>query len=142
MTLESTRPIDLYSLDTPNGQKVNIALEELGLKYTPHTINISKGEQFAPDFLNISPNNKIPAIVDHVKLAGGGDKDGEQEVDIPVFESVAILIYLAEKTGRADLLPSLQQDPLRRKDILEWSIWQCAGFVRVILRLLLMPTCV
>ena len=77
--------IDLYTWKTPNGRKISIALEELGLPYTVKTINISNNEQFAPDFLKISPNNKIPAIVDH-------------ETGISVMESGAILLYLADKT--------------------------------------------
>ena len=82
--------IDLYTWTTPNGRKVSIALEELGLPYTAHPIDISKDEQFQPDFLRISPNNRIPAIVD-------------QETAIHLMESGAILIYLADKAGR--LLP-------------------------------------
>ena len=83
--------IDLYTWGTPNGRKVSIALEELGLDYAVHPINITKDEQFAPDFLKISPNNKIPAIV---------DPDGPDGDPISVFETGAILLYLAEKTGR------------------------------------------
>src|SRR4051812_18169168 len=82
--------IDLYTWTTPNGRKVSILLEELGLPYTGHPIDITKDEQFAPDFLKISPNNKIPAIVD-------------QETSISLMESGAILIYLADKAGQ--LLP-------------------------------------
>ena len=82
--------IDLYTWTTPNGRKVSIALEELGLPYTVHSINISQGEQFAPDFLKISPNNRIPAIVD-------------RDNNLALMESGAILIYLADKTGK--LLP-------------------------------------
>ena len=83
--------IDLYTWSTPNGRKVSIMLEETGLDYEVHPVNITADEQFAPDFLAISPNNKIPAIVDR------GSADGEPYA---LFESGAILIYLAEKTGR------------------------------------------
>ena len=84
--------IDLYYWPTPNGHKISIFLEEAGLPYTIHPINIGKGEQFAADFLKIAPNNRIPAIVDHDPKGGGAP--------ISVFESGAILLYLAEKTGR------------------------------------------
>ena len=83
--------IDLYTWPTPNGTKVQIALEELGLAYEVHAIDIGAGDQFKPDFLKISPNNKIPAIV---------DRDGPGGKALSLFESGAILIYLAEKTGR------------------------------------------
>ena len=83
--------IDLYTWGTPNGRKVSIMLEELELPYTVFPINITKGEQHAPEFLKISPNNKIPAIIDHEGRDGG---------PCPMFESGAILMYLAEKTGR------------------------------------------
>ena len=99
--------MDLYTLGTPNGQKISIALEELGLTYKVHKIDISKGEQHTPEFLKINPNGKIPALV-----------DGE----MVLFESVAILIYLAEKTGK--LLP---KDPKRRYQTLAWSVFQAAG---------------
>ncbi len=101
--------IDFYYWPTPNGWKVSILLEELGLPYTPHMLNIGKGDQFKPDFLKISPNNRMPAIVDH-------DVPGDP---VPVFESGAILFYLAEKTGR--FLPA---DPVGRKEVLEWLFWQ------------------
>src|SRR3954462_4495802 len=91
------RMIDLYTWTTPNGRKVSILLEELGLPYTAHAIDINKDEQFAPDFLKISPNNKIPAIVD-------------RENGLSLMESGAILIYLADKTGQ--LLPR-EGDPAR-----------------------------
>ena len=84
--------IDLYYWPTPNGWKISIMLEECGLPYTTHLVNIGKGEQFAPDFLRISPNNRMPAIVDQAPADGGAP--------IPVFESGAILLYLAEKTGQ------------------------------------------
>ena len=106
--------IDLYTWSTPNGRKASIALEELGLPYKAHPIDITKGEQFAPDFLKISPNNKIPAMV---------DPDGPGGAPISLFESGAMLIYLAEKTGQ--LLPA---DPRRRYEALQWLMWQMGGF--------------
>ena len=106
--------IDLYSFPTPNGQKIAIALEAMGLDYRVRGVNILEREQFSEDFLNISPNNKIPAIVDHQPLDGGEP--------ISVFESGAILIYLAEKTGQ--LLPI---EPRARKSVLEWLMWQVGG---------------
>lgn len=102
--------IDLYTWTTPNGVKISIALEEMGLDYETHAINIGKDEQFAPDFLKISPNNKIPAIYD-------------RQTGRSVFESGAILIYLAEKTGK--FMPS---DPAARIRVLEWLMWQMGGF--------------
>jgi GST-like protein len=105
--------IDLYTWGTPNGRKISVALEELGLPYKTFPINISKNEQFAPDFLKISPNNKIPAIVDH---EGPGGKPHS------VFESGAILIYLAEKTGK--LMP---KDPVGRSVCLQWLMFQMGG---------------
>ncbi|ATE65829.1 glutathione S-transferase family protein [Rhizorhabdus dicambivorans] len=104
--------IDLYYFPTPNTWKVSIMLEELGLPYAVKRIDITKSEQFAPDFLRISPNNRVPAIVDH-------DVPGEPQ---PVFESGAILVYLAEKTGRF-LAPS---GPARVR-ALEWLFWQMGG---------------
>jgi GST-like protein len=101
--------IDFYYWPTPNGWKVAIMLEECGLPYRMIPVNIGKGDQFDPAFLEISPNHRMPAIVDH-------DVDGDP---IPVFESGAILLYLAEKTGR--FLPS---DPLGRKEMMEWLFWQ------------------
>ncbi len=101
--------IDFYYWPTPNGWKISIMLEECGLEYRVIPVNIGRGEQFSPEFLAISPNNRMPAIVDH-------DTDGDP---VPVFESGAILIYLAEKTGR--FMPS---DPLGRKETLEWLFWQ------------------
>lgn len=105
--------IDLYSWTTPNGRKVSIMLEEVGLPYKAHAVNISKDEQFAPDFLKISPNNKIPAIV---------DPDGPGGKPISLFESGAILFYLAEKTGK--LLPA---DPAGRYETMTWLMFQMAG---------------
>ncbi|MBF6615923.1 MAG: glutathione S-transferase N-terminal domain-containing protein [Candidimonas sp.] len=106
--------IDLYYWTTPNGHKITMFLEEAGLPYTIHPIDIGKGDQFQPDFLRISPNNRIPAIVDHAP-ADGGDP-------ISVFESGAILLYLADKTGR--YIP----DTLReRNEVLQWLFWQMGG---------------
>jgi GST-like protein len=104
--------IDLYTWTTPNGRKISILLEELGLDYRVHPVDIGQNQQFAPDFLAISPNNKIPAIVDHD--AAGGPQS--------VFESGAILAYLAEKTGKL-LAPS---GPARVA-ALEWTFWQVGG---------------
>ncbi len=106
--------IELYTAATPNGQKIHIMLEEVGLPYQVVWVNISKGDQFKPEFLKISPNNKIPAIVDH---------DGPDGRPISVFESGAILLYLAEKTGR--FLPT---DYRQRLEVLEWLFWQMGGF--------------
>ncbi|GGF76902.1 thiol:disulfide oxidoreductase [Terasakiella brassicae] len=106
--------IDLYSWPTPNGHKVHIMLEECGLEYQVHGIDIAKGDQFQPDFLKISPNNKIPALIDH---------NGPNGQEISVFESGAILIYLAEKTKSA-LLP---QDPMKRYEVLQWLMFQMGG---------------
>lgn len=106
--------IELHTFPTPNSWKVSIALEELELPYEIHSVNIARGEQFEPGFLAISPNNRIPAIVDR-EPAGGGEP-------ISVFESGAILLYLAEKTGR--LLPG---DPRRRVAAIEWLMWQMAN---------------
>ncbi len=106
--------IDLYTWTTPNGRKASIMLEELDLPYEAHPINIGKGEQFAPEFLKISPNNRIPAIV---------DPEGPDGAPISVFESGAILIYLAEKTGK--LMP---EEPRTRYLALQWLMWQMGGF--------------
>jgi GST-like protein len=101
--------IDLYSWPTPNGIKVSIALEEMGLPYTFHPVNIGRGEQFQPDFLRMSPNNRIPAI-----------RDGDTGQS--VFESGAILVYLAEKTGLF-----LPKDLAGRFEVLQWLFWQMGG---------------
>ena len=101
--------IDLYTWTTPNGRKVSIALEELGLPYKAHAIDISKDEQFAPAFLKISPNNRIPAIVD-------------SDNGLSLFESGAILIYLADKTGK--LMPKQGEGRYR---VIEWLMWQMGG---------------
>ncbi|MCW5672668.1 MAG: glutathione S-transferase N-terminal domain-containing protein [Hydrogenophaga sp.] len=105
--------IDLYSWATPNGHKVHIMLEECGLPYRVHGIDIGKGEQFAPEFLAISPNNKIPAIV---------DAEGPDGQPISLFESGAILLYLAGKTGRF-----LPQDVRGKYQTLEWLMFQMGG---------------
>ena len=106
--------IDLYYWTTPNGHKITIFLEEAGLPYTIKPINIGKGEQFGSEFLAISPNNRIPAIVDH-EPAGGASP-------ISVFESGAILQYLAEKTGK--FLPN---DLRGRTEVMQWLFWQMGG---------------
>ncbi|NKC30614.1 glutathione S-transferase family protein [Falsiroseomonas selenitidurans] len=106
--------IDLYTWNTPNGRKISVALEEMGLPYTVHAVNISKGEQFEPAFLKMSPNNRIPAI---------HDPEGPDGQPISVFESGAILLYLAEKTGK--FLPA---DARGRVAVMEWLMWQMGGF--------------
>ena len=106
--------IDLYYWTTPNGHKITIFLEETRLPYRIVPVNISKGEQFKPEFLGISPNNRIPAIVDHSPKDGGAP--------ISVFESGAILVYLAEKTGQ--YLPNGLRD---RAVVMEWLFWQMGG---------------
>ena len=102
--------IDLYTWTTPNGRKVSILLEELGLEYEAHPINIGQGDQNTPEFLDISPNNKIPAIV-------------ERDTGLKLFESGAIMVYLAEKHGQ--FIPS---DPLKKARVMEWLMWQMGGF--------------
>jgi len=106
--------IDLYYWPTPNGWKISIFLEECGLPYTVRPVNIGKGEQFDPAFLAISPNNRMPAIVDHAPAGGGAP--------IAVFESGAVLIYLAEKTGQ--FLPAAG---LARYQVMQWLMWQMGG---------------
>lgn len=106
--------IELLTAPTPNGWKVSIMLEECGLPYTIRWIDIGRGEQFTPAFLAVSPNNRIPAIIDHAPADGGEP--------IPVFETGAILVYLAEKTGRF-----LPPDLRGRKAALEWLFWQVGG---------------
>jgi GST-like protein len=105
--------IDLYSWATSNGHKVHIMLEETGLPYNVHPINIGEGDQFRPDFLKISPNNKIPAIV---------DRNGPNGKPITIFESAAILIYLANKTGQF-----LPRDERKYYDVLQWLMFQMAS---------------
>ena len=106
--------IDLYYWPTPNGHKVTMFLEEAGLGYAIHPVDISAGDQFKPEFLSFSPNNRMPAIVDKQPADGGAP--------VTVFESGAILVYLAEKTGR--FLPT---DMRARKTVLEWLFWQVGG---------------
>jgi GSH-dependent disulfide-bond oxidoreductase len=106
--------IDLYYWPTPNGWKISIALEEMGLPYKVLPVNIGRGEQFKPEFLAISPNNRMPAIVDHDPVGGGGA--------LSIFESGAILLYLAEKTGRF-----LPKDLHGRFEVLQWLMWQMGG---------------
>jgi len=105
--------IDLYYWGTPNGHKITIALEEMGLDYTLYPINILENDQFQPDFLKISPNNKIPAIV---------DQDGPRGEPISVFESGAILQYLGRKTGL--FYPTDEQE---RVEVEQWLMWQMGG---------------
>jgi GST-like protein len=107
--------IDFYYWPTPNGWKVAILLEELGAEYRMIPVNISKGEQFTPEFLAISPNNRMPAIVDH-------DPGRGLSGPVSVFESGAIMWYLAEKAGR--FLPA---DAILRKEVMEWMFWQVGG---------------
>ena len=106
--------IDLYAWNTPNGRKISVALEEMGLPYTVKVVDITQGRQFEPAFLKISPNNRIPAIV---------DPDGPGGAPITVFESGAILLYLGEKTGRF-----LPRDLRARVPVYEWLMWQMGGF--------------
>ena len=106
--------IDLHYWPTPNGQKIALFLEEAGLDHVVHPVNIAKREQFAPAFLAISPNNRIPAIIDHAPTDGGEP--------ISVFESGAILLYLAHKTGRFG-----GGSPRAHVQVLEWLMWQMGG---------------
>ena len=105
--------LQLYSLPTPNGVKVSIMLEETGLAYEPHLVSFDSNDQFSPEFLSLNPNNKIPAILD--PTGPGGEA-------LALFESGAILIYLAEKTGQL-----LAQDPARRYQTLQWLMFQMGG---------------
>lgn len=114
MSARSSKPIDLYYWPTPNGWKITIMLEECGLPYNLIPVNIGKGDQFKPDFLEISPNNRMPAIVDH---------DGPGGEPISVFESGAILQYLGRKTGQ--YYPA---DERGRVAVDEWLFWQMGGF--------------
>ena len=106
--------IDLYTWNTPNGRKISVALEEMELPYAVHPVNIGQGKQREPDFLKLSPNGRIPAIVDH---------EGPDGAPVSVFESGAILLYLGEKTGK--FLPA---DLRKRIPVLEWLMWQMGGF--------------
>ena len=105
--------LQLYSLPTPNGVKVSIALEELGLPYEPHLVDIGKNESWTPEFLSLNPNGKIPAII---------DPDGPGGKPIGLFESGAILVYLAEKTGKL-----MSADPALRYETLQWVFFQMAA---------------
>ena len=105
--------LQLYSLNTPNGVKVSIMLEEIGLPYEPHFIDITKNETWGPEFLSLNPNGKIPAII---------DPDGPDGQPLALFESGAILIYLAEKTGK--LIPA---DASGRYETIQWLMWQMGG---------------
>jgi GST-like protein len=107
------RPIDLYYWNTPNGYKISILLEELGVPYTTHFVAIGKGEQFKPEFLAISPNNRIPAIV---------DPEGPDGKPISIFESAAIMMYLADKFERF-----FGRNPRERVAVMEWLMWQMGG---------------
>ena len=108
-----TQPIDLHYWPTPNGWKITIALEEMGLPYTLHLVNIGKGEQFEPDFLKIAPNNRMPAIV---------DPEGPDGAPVSIFESGAILQYLARKTGQ--FCGPTERD---RIAVDQWLMWQMGG---------------
>ena len=108
--------IHVYTWPTPNGHKIHIMLEECGLAYEVHPIHIGQGDQFDPAFLKISPNNRIPAVV---------DEDGPGGKPISLFESGAILIYLAEKTGR--FMPAAETNPRERYAVLEWLMFQMGG---------------
>jgi GST-like protein len=114
--------ITLYAWGTPNGRKVTVALEEMELPYTVVPINIGKGDQFHPEFLRISPNNKIPAIVDPDGPDAAGGSGSSGGAPISVFESGAILLYLGEKTGK--FLPASLRE---RVPVLEWLMWQMGG---------------
>lgn len=106
--------IDLYYWPTPNGQKISIMLEELGVPYTIHWVDIGKGDQFKADFLTIAPNNRMPAIVDHAPAGGGAP--------ISIFESGAILLYLAQKYGQF-----YSSDLRQQQNINQWLFWQMGG---------------
>lgn len=106
--------IDLYYWPTPNGHKITLFLEEAGLPYTVKPVDIGKGDQFRPEFLAFSPNNKIPAIIDHAPADGGAP--------LSVFESGAILVYLANKTGRF-----FGADVRQKVEVNQWLMWQMAG---------------
>lgn len=106
--------IALHTWNTPNGRKISVALEEMNLRYTVHPVDITQGQQFTPEFLSISPNNRIPAII---------DSEGPEGHPISVFESGAILLYLADKSGQF-----MPKDPRRRVAAHEWLMWQVGGF--------------
>lgn len=107
------KPIELYSLGTPNGQKVSIALEEMGLPYNAHKINIMEGDQFKPEFIKINPNSKIPAIV---------DPEGPDGQPLSVMESGAILVYLGQKSKKF-----YPEDPRLQSEVLQWLFFQMGG---------------
>jgi GSH-dependent disulfide-bond oxidoreductase len=113
MATAKAKPIDLYYWPTPNGWKITIMLEECGLPYNVHLVNIGKGEQFNPDFLAISPNNRMPAIA---------DPEGPDGRPISVFESGAILLYLGRKTGKF-----YPKDERGRVEVEQWLMWQMGG---------------
>jgi GST-like protein len=106
--------IDLYYAPTPNGWKISIMLEECGLPYRVRPMQLGRGDQHTPDFLKLNPNGRMPAIIDHAPIGGGAP--------LTVFESGAILIYLAEKTGRF-----MPQDTRGKYEVLQWLMWQMAG---------------
>jgi GSH-dependent disulfide-bond oxidoreductase len=106
--------IELYCWPTPNGHKITMFLEETGLPYEIHPVNIGRGDQFKPEFLKISPNNRMPAIIDLAPLDGGAP--------ISIFESGAILLYLAEKSGCF-----LPHEPRARSEVMQWLFWQVGG---------------
>jgi GSH-dependent disulfide-bond oxidoreductase len=106
--------IDLYFWPTPNGKKITIQLEEAGIPYNIKAINIGRGDQLTPDFLKISPNGRMPAIVDHEPIGGGAP--------ITIFESGAIMVYLAEKSGKF-----LPQEPHQKSEVMQWVFWQMAN---------------
>jgi len=105
--------LQFYSFPTPNGIKVSAMLEETGLAYEPHLVKFSESDQFTPEFLSLNPNNKIPAIL---------DPNGPGGAPLPLFESGAILFYLAEKTGKF-----LPEDPAQRYQTIQWVMWQMGG---------------
>ncbi len=110
---EDPSKIQLYSLPTPNGIKVSAMLEETGLAYEPHLVNIMEDDQFTPEFLSLNPNNKIPALI---------DPDGPGGQPLGLFETGAILIYLADKTGLF-----LSQNPAEKYETIQWLMWQMGG---------------
>lgn len=106
--------IDLYYWPTPNGWKISIMLEECGLPYTLHRMQLGRGDQHKPEFLKLSPNGRMPAIVDHAPMGGGAP--------VSIFESGAILLYLAEKTGRF-----MPRELRGRYEVIQWLMWQMGG---------------
>src|SRR5581483_10143280 len=110
---EHSDRLQLYSLNTPNGVKASIMLEEIGLPYEPHLIDIGKNETWTPEYLSLNPNGKIPAII---------DPDGPGGKPLALFESGAILLYLADKTGQF-----ISADPNTRYETIQWLMWQMGG---------------